>query len=358
MQSRANQPGWPPWRSALPVIVAAIAVVVLVVLLWYLVDVVLLCFAAVLLALLMRAPADWIAARWHWPPRLALALVVVAVVGVLAAGAWLFGRTLVGQLSELAQRVPDLVAQVRERVSGYEAVWKFLEPKQLMGRLSFVGRGVDVLTSSFGIVANLVVVAFVGFFVALDPGLYKRGVLHLVPVSRRGRAAQVLEEVGHTLRRWLVGQLILMAVIFGLTAVGLWLLDVQMALGLAAVAGLLEFVPYLGPILSAVPALLVALSQDTQLAIYVLLLFVAIQAIEGNVLQPIVQQRTVWLAPALVLVAQVVFGILIGLLGVMLATPVAAALMVVVQKLYIEDLLGEASGRRGEGACVESQSGI
>jgi predicted PurR-regulated permease PerM len=99
----------------------------------------------------------------------------------------------------------------------------------------------------------------------------------------------------------------------------------------------------------------VALSQDTQLALYVLLLFLAIQGVEGNLLQPFVQQRTVWLPPALVLVAQVVFGILVGLLGVMLATPVTAALMVVVRRLYVEDVLGEGVERRGEGACVESQ---
>lgn len=142
----------------------------------------------------------------------------------------------------------------------------------------------------------------------------------------------------------MVGKLASMALIGVLTGLGLWLLGIQLALALAVLAGLLSFVPYLGPIVSAVPAVLLAFTQGSQQAFYVILLFLGVQAIEGNVLTPLVQQKAVNLPAAMILFAQIMLGVLLGAMGVVLATPLAAMLFVVVRMLYVEGVLGDTDG--------------
>lgn len=329
------------WRRSLPVIVAAVATVAAALLLWYLVDVVLLAFAGVLLALLLRAPADGLARRMPLSPGWALAVVVVVALSAAVAGLWLFGAGLAGQLGELVHKLPALVEGLKDRLAQYDWISSVLSSGDIAPNGKVIGRGIDALAATFGAVTYLVVVLFTGLFLAAQPGLYVRGALQLVPARARPRARQVLHELAHMLRSWLIGQVILMLAIGVVTFAGLTLLGVPMALALALLAGLLEFIPYLGPVLSAVPALLVALSQSPVLAGYTLLLYVAIQGLEGHILQPLVQRKTVSVPPALLLISQVVFGALVGVLGVMLATPATAALLVVVKRLYVEDVLNE-----------------
>lgn len=131
-----------------------------------------------------------------------------------------------------------------------------------------------------------------------------------------------------------------MLIVAALTSIGLGLLGVPYALALGLLAGLLTFIPYLGPILSLIPAALVALGESPLLAGYVALLYAGVQAIEG-MLEPVVQQKTVYLPPVLLLFGQVVLGVLVGALGVVVATPLTAALMVMVKMLYVEDILGD-----------------
>jgi predicted PurR-regulated permease PerM len=133
-----------------------------------------------------------------------------------------------------------------------------------------------------------------------------------------------------------VGQLVAMLSVGLITGIGLWLLDVPLALSLGLIAGILEFIPFIGPILSAIPALLVAFTQDGWTPLYVLLLYLGIQQIEGNVLMPVIQKWAVSLPPALGLLGVVIFGLLFGILGVLFATPLMVVVMVFVQKLYVD----------------------
>jgi predicted PurR-regulated permease PerM len=148
--------------------------------------------------------------------------------------------------------------------------------------------------------------------------------------------------MGTTLTRWVVGQLCLMLLVGILSLIGLHLLGVDHAWALGVLAGVLTFVPFLGPLVAAAVAVLVALATSPLLALYVALLYVGIQSLEG-LLEPLVQQRAVYLPPVLLISAQLAFGVLFGALGVILATPLAAASMVAVRMLYIEDVLGDRS---------------
>ena len=332
-------------RWSLTAVGITVATVVLIILLWYIVDVLLLVFAAVLLALLFRAPADWLARHTPLSPGWSLAVALLALAVLVGLVGWLFGHVVAEQAEQLARRLPEIARWVQERMTRYDWAMEYVRPEKILdgGESQFLGKGLRAISTTFGAVANLGIVLLMALFLAVQPGLYINGFVRLVPIPRRPRAREVLDAAGHTLRRWLVGQLVLMLVVALLTTTGLWALGMPFPLALGLLAGLLTFVPYLGPILALVPAALVALPEGPLLAAYVVALYIGVQIIEG-LLEPIVQQRAVYLPPVLLIFAQVVLGILTGPLGVVLATPLAAATMVVVNRLYIEDVLGDRAG--------------
>ncbi len=192
---------------------------------------------------------------------------------------------------------------------------------------------------------GLAIILAIGLYLAAEPGLYKNGFLQLIPAARRARTREVLEAVGSTLQWWLWGKLLGMLVIGVLTTLGLLLLGIPLALTLGLLAALLTFIPNIGPILAVVPAALLALIESPTKAFYVLALYFVIQTIESYLITPLVQRRTISMPPALTITAQMVMGVLLGAMGVVLATPLTAAAMVVVKMLYVEDALGE-TGRK------------
>jgi predicted PurR-regulated permease PerM len=187
------------------------------------------------------------------------------------------------------------------------------------------------------------IILAIGFYMAVAPRVYVEGVIHLVPVTRRGRAGEVLQALGRTLRWWLFGRWISMTVVGLLTTAGLWLLGVPLALTFGLLAALLTFIPYLGPIISAIPPMLLVLVQSPMQALYVVSLYLGVQGVESYLLTPLVQQRTVSVPPALTITAQVLLGLLLGTFGVILATPLIAVTLVLVKMLYIEDVLGKGT---------------
>jgi predicted PurR-regulated permease PerM len=186
------------------------------------------------------------------------------------------------------------------------------------------------------------VILFIGLYVAAQPGLYKNGFVRLMPLEKRNRAHEVLSAVGMTLRWWLIGKMMSMLVVGILTSLGLWLLGMPLALTLGTIAALLTFIPNIGPVLSAVPAVLLALLEGPTQVLYVLLLYLVIQTVESYFITPLIQKRMVALPPALILLAQVLLGVLVGGFGLILATPLAAAALVIVNMVYIEDVLHDA----------------
>ena len=221
------------------------------------------------------------------------------------------------------------------------------DAKELIGSLQqFVPNAGLFFGGVLGAVGNVAIILFVGIYFALSPGRYKRGFVKLVPQGKRERAVHVLDDIGDTLARWLMGKSLSMLIVGIATAGGLTLLGVPLGLILGIIAGLLDFIPYIGPIMAGVPAVLIALSISPDLALYTVLLFLGIQTVEGYVLQPLVEARAVEIPPALTIVMQLVFGSLFSFAGIALATPLTAALMVLVDKLYVEDILGDrpASG--------------
>lgn len=321
-------------HTALSLVIA----VALLALFVYLFDVFLLAFGAVLLAVLLRGPADWISGKTRLSSGWALGAVILVIAALLGAAGWFMGHTVAEQMNQVSQQVPRMIEVVRERLSEYAVLERLLSnASEQRGILS---RGWRAVSATFGALANVVILLFMTVLLAAQPRLYVNGGVQLIPKGKRERAREVLFEISHTLRRWVLGQMVLMAIVAVLTYIGLTLLDVKFALSLAILAGALTFVPFIGPLIAGVIAVLVTLAQGAQLALYVALLYVAVQVIEGA-FEPLVQRKAVYIAPALLILVQVVLGILAGPLGIVLATPLAAAGLVAVRMLYIEDVLGD-----------------
>jgi predicted PurR-regulated permease PerM len=308
------------------------------------VDVLLLAFAGLLFALFLRGLAAGAAWATGLPHPTALGVVVALLVGLVALGGWLVAPAVVEQTGQLLQQLPQAVAGLRERMEA--SAWgRTLLPyipstDQLLSVERPLRAGSTVLATLGGVAggaASAALVAFIGLYVAAAPRPYRRGLLYLVPERRHRRAERVLETLGHTLQRWLVGKVVGMLLIGSLTGIGLGVLQVPLALALGVLAGLLNFVPYIGPLISFVPAALLATMQGAGTLLWVLGLYLVIQGLESYVVTPLIQQQAVALPPAFLITAQVLLGVAIGWLGLLLATPITAAVVVLVRELYRVD---------------------
>lgn len=203
----------------------------------------------------------------------------------------------------------------------------------------FVGQIGNLLTSVFGALAYTLLVIAGGVYFAAQPQLYRSGILYLFPKRKRPLIGSALDDTGEAIKRWLLGTLFSMGLIGTLTGIGLWLLGVPSPVALGLLAGLLEFVPLIGPIAAAIPAILIAFTQSPELALWTLGLFIVIQQLEGNIVQPIVQQYAVDLPPALLLFSVVAGGYLFGIVGILFAAPLTVAAYMLVRRLYVVEAL-------------------
>ncbi len=331
-------------KVALALGIGALVLVVLL-LLWNIVDALLLIFAAILLACFLRGVADFLTEKTGLPIGWSLALVMFLAALSSVMTVWLLAPRVAAQTDQLSQSLSTSAQQLTAEISHYEWGKRLLAQAptltQMAQRGNIVARVTGIFSSTFGLLADIFLVLFIAIYLAINPAVYVRGAVRLFPKTRRERIAEVLNEIGQTLRRWLVGRMLLMLSNGLLTTIGLWLLDVPMALTLGILAGLLNFVPNIGPIIAGIPAVLIGWTISPTYGLYVFLLYLFLQNLDGYVLTPLVQQRTVALPPALTIVAQLLFGVLAGSMGVLLATPMTAATVVLVRRLYLEDVLGE-----------------
>ena len=196
------------------------------------------------------------------------------------------------------------------------------------------------------LIGNLLLVVVAAIFMAAQPDLYRRGVLALVPAGQRDLAADTLDTSGSALKQWLLAQLVAMAMVGSLTAVGLWLVGVPTPLALGLISGLAEFVPIVGPILGAIPAVLLAISIDWTTALWAIGVVVVVQQLEANLIMPLIQQRLAALPPVITMFAILAFGLLFGPLGLLAGDAAGGALL----RAGDETLYPRAARRAGEGA--------
>ncbi|MGE0311820.1 MAG: AI-2E family transporter [Lautropia sp.] len=333
-----------PARAFADRVLVVLGMIVVLLLAWQLADAFTLVFGGLVLATVLRAVSGQVQAWTGVPGRVALALSLLCIVVVLALAGWLVGDRVAGQVDALRDRLPAAVdasmAWLRSNpigqqlISSTEAAFEDGVPWDRLGAAAGL---------TLGALGNIVLMVVLGIYLAADPGLYRRGIVRLVARRHRERVADALSASGEGLAKWLLGQGISMLFVGSATALGLALLDMPLALSLGLIAGLLDFVPFFGPIASGLLATLLAFAEGPSQALYVAALAIIIQFIEGNVLLPIVQRRAVSLPPVLGLMAVVVFGGLFGLVGVVFATPMMVVLMIAIRRLYVDGVLESPS---------------
>jgi len=313
---------------------------------WYAYDALLLVFACILFAVLLYELSSLLRKRLRLRREWCLAIVVALLLAVFGLGGWLAAPQIGEQADKLAQAVPEAIKRLHTAVEQQPLLKRLMtglpSPEQMQKQITQLVPNAGLFFSGLlGALGNVVIILFVGIYFAAQPMLYIEGFVTLVPIRHRPRAREVMDEIGRTLARWLLGKAVSMVVVGVASAVGLSLLGIPLAMILGLIAGLLDFIPYLGPIMAGVPALLIAFSDSPEKAMYVVALFGAIQLLEGYLLSPLIEKRTVSLPPALTIVMQLLFGALFGMAGVALATPLTAVLAVLVSMLYVQDVLGD-----------------
>jgi predicted PurR-regulated permease PerM len=285
---------------------------------------------------------------------LSLVLAILLLVGVVGGAVAMFGAQLVAQADQLGERLPAAWEQFRAWMGG----WGIPIPdigaggmppptegvlpdrpvagidQDLVGQL---GRWLMVVFQAIG---DTLLVLVGGIFLAAEPELYRTGLLKLFPAWDRRLLEDAYGHSARSLQYWLVGTAISMAAVGLLTWAGLALLGIPSALALALLAALLEFIPFVGPVASSIPAILIAFTVGLDAALSTALLFVVVQQIEGYGIQPIAQRYAVDLPPALLLFSVVAAGFLFGITGIIFAAPLTVVAYVLIKRLYVREALG------------------
>ena len=382
---------------------AVIAMYLLIQLLWVAQTVFLTAFLGVLFGLAVSAGVDWVRARVRLPRGLIAAVIVLGSAGAIVEFFVLSGPVLATQSRELRTKLPEAIDKidswVQQRQGGFLGTLiggsrssstttvgpqagvqqtpvpgrpaappprtpapgaggvagtagvqggasVAQQPQTLRERITTQLAGLTrylfgLLSSTVSVVAGLVLILVLSIYIGADPDTYHDGLMKLFPRPWRKRAGEVLTATSVALRKWLVTQLIAMVVIGVVSTVVLLILGVPAAVPLGVIAGLLEFVPTVGPIMSALPAVAMGFVESPEKALAVVVAYIAIQQMENYLLIPFLMREGVDLPPALTIVAQALMALIFGFLGLLCAVPVLAATMVAVKMLYVQDVVGE-----------------
>lgn len=327
----------------IPHIYLLLAIVIAVLLVWYTVDVFLLAFAGILLAIIIRSLTRLINRRSSLPNNLAVTVVLIILILLLTGTSLIVAPQVSDQISQLYIDLPEAWSRFNN---------EFLKPVHVSNISN--SQGVDIpntlakiqnvpsklggiFTSTFGFIGNVFVILFFGIALAYQPEIYTNGLVNLFPKQRQDKVKEILNDINETLQFWLAGKAFSMLITGLLTWVGLWLLDIPLAFTLALLAALLSFIPNIGPIIAAIPAILLALLKSPIFALYVAILYLVIQTIESYLITPLIQQKSISLPPALIVFMQLVMSLLVGSLGLALATPLLAVISVAIKQLYLNN---------------------
>jgi len=323
-----------------------IAAAVSVFLVWHLANVLLLAFAATVVAVLLRSFSEPISRHTPLGEGLSLLVAIILIIAILGLSGWLFGSTVSTQVQDLLRQLPKSPEDAQRLLArlpfGQDIAAQLTDVGGLVERMgSMAGRVGGYALNTVSAVTNLVLVLVAGVFIAAKPTQMREGLLLLAPPSVEDSARATLNNIWRALQLWLLGTFADMVVVGVLTGIGTALIGLPSPFALGLFAGLAAFVPIVGPIVSVVPAALIALQQSPEMVLWAVLVYIAVQQIESNLIFPFIQSRSVGLAPTMTLFGVFGFGVLLGPLGVMFATPLLVAITVAVKRLYVRDALGK-----------------
>jgi predicted PurR-regulated permease PerM len=312
-------------------------------------QILLLLFLCVLLAISIRGISDRLAAHTPLSEKASLGVVILGLLIVLIGAGVLMGSGIAEQFSQLGEAIPEALRQLEARLGQYSWGRPIAQEipslsqlgQQIASTSDAFARITGIFSSALSFLSSVVIAFFITLYLALEPKTYRDNFLRLIPLGKRARVRDTLKAIHDTLQKWLLTRLISMALVGGITFVGLSLIGMPLTLSLAILAAIGAFIPTFGPIIALIPALLLALTQGSSQLVLVLLLYLGVQAADNYLVTPVIQKSMLYLPPAYIIAAQLLFGVIAGAFGVLLAAPLAAVLVVLVRMLYVEDVLGD-----------------
>ncbi len=333
-------------RAAIVIGLALIPVLV-----WFLFDVILVVVGAVLIAVLLELGAEpflWL----KLPRSIALIFSGLVIIIILAGAGYLFGTGVASEMQEVLRRADQARQSIADAL--HRSQFGSLLLSHLQSQNVPVG---EIVSRVFGVsatfLAAVVVTVFAGIYLAAQPTLYRDGLSKLAPPSWRPNANDTIDHVADGLRLWLLGQLMQMTIIGVLSGLAVWLIGLPSPFALGVIAGVTEFVPYLGPIVAAIPAILVAVTTNPSAIVWTVVAYIIIHQTEGHLVMPLIQRQMVFIPPALMLFSIVTITSLFGLPGTVFAAPITVLLFVLINKLYVRDSLGDTTPLPGEDGSDE-----
>ncbi len=309
----------------------------------------LLLFAGVFFSVLLNYASSWITTKFKIKYGLSLVLVLLFIVGAITGLVFLLGPSISKQVSEMIDTLPKSIKNLENKINQTSLGRRLFEeipenPSDLIkDKKAAVNKVIGSFSTVVGVLANAVIVLITGIFLASSPDRYKKGFIRLFPVSFRSRLNEVMDKIRVVLSHWMMAKLLSMAVVGVSTGIGLQLLGIPLPYALALIAGLFSFIPNLGPYLALAPAVLIGFMEGADKALYVVILYFSIQLVESYLITPLIEKKLVDLPPALSLFWMVLLGLLTGLLGLILATPILVMLIVIIGELYVKDYLEKKS---------------
>lgn len=284
--------------------------------------------------------------RW-----ISVTLSVLILTAIAAGTAYLFGTRLAVDIQDVVTRMTQAENTIRASLEKSEL------GKILLSHASHASSNIpiaQIATNVFRLSARFaggaVVAVIAGIYIAAQPTLYLDGFLILFPHERRPYAKETILAAGNGLYRWLEGQFITMFLIGLLSSLAWWAIGLPSPFGLGLIAGVAEFIPYVGPIIAAIPALLVAATQSPGAVLWTFVAYIVIHALEGNIISPLIQRELVYVPPALMLLGIAAITIVFGTAAILFAAPIVVVVFVLIKKLYVRDSLGEPASLPGEEA--------
>ena len=297
-------------------------------LIWKLMPVILLIIGGLVFAAGLQGGERLLARVWKAPHALRMSVVIIVFLLLLAAFILFAGMQLAAQFEQLQATLTVQLASLRDLAHRHGVQLGSAETDPMAAVQSQLFGSIGSFTTALGSVAgglgSVLFMMMFGIYIALDPRIYERGIEWLTPAHQRVAMAATITAMARTLRRWVAGRLLAMVIEGIVIGIALWLAGVPLAGLLGLVAGLLAFIPTLGALIAGTIIVAVGFSAGTTQGVWAFLIYLGVQFIEGNILTPLIEKRVVDLAPATVLAAQLLFGVLFGILGVALADPIVA----------------------------------
>ncbi len=300
-------------------------------------NVLLMALAGVLMAVYFHGLADLISQKAKLSRKISLIISIGGTTILFAVMTWFIGARIQNQVTELNNTLPETISTVKAKMSKTPVGQKILEYTSGNNSQKLLDTATSFFSTSFGVLGDLYIILFLGVFFTADPSLYQDGIILLLPPQKKPVGRIILNRIRVALKGWLKSMLVSMILISILIAVSLNIVGLPGTTVLGLITGVLEIIPNFGPVIAMIPGVLLAFTIGTKTAVIVALIYIACQTIVASIVTPLLQKRIIDIPPALTLMSQLIMGTLSGIMGIILAVPLLAILIIVIEELHVKN---------------------